>query len=236
MPFLGRETSVHDERSFGRLAHELANAPTFQDSVSQVVTFAAQTFDTSFAGITLIRRGGRSFETAGPTDDVVRIADDWQARLREGPCVLAASESRHVVSNDIAADPRWPRWGPKAAELGLGSIMSSELHAGGTRIGALNVYGLKGREFVRDDVETAQVLAYHASAALRMSQQIDDLTVALDSRTVIGQAQGILMARFELDPDRAFAVLRRLSQSRNVKLRAVAEMVVESGKLPELDA
>ena len=226
---------MRDHHALGQLAVELAEAESFQQSVSQVVAFAAQTFDTGLAGITLIRGGGRSFKTANPTTDVVRQADELQARLREGPCVDAASESRYTVSNDIAGDPRWPRWGPRAAQLGLGSIMSSELHAGDNRIGALNVYGAKGREFTRDDVETAQALAYHASAAILTARQIEGLTVALDSRTVIGQAQGILMERYKVDSDRAFAILRRHSQQENIRLSALARDLVETFELAAVD-
>lgn len=222
---------MRDDHALGQLAIELADAKSFQQSVSQVVAFAAQTFETAHAGITLIHNSGKSFETAGPTDDVVREADDWQARLQEGPCVDAAVESRHAVSNDIASDPRWPRWGPKAAALGLGSIMSSELHAADHRIGALNIYGARGREFSRDDVETAQVLAYHASAALRTARQIEGLTIALDSRTIIGQAQGILMERYKVDSDRAFAILRRHSQQENIRLNHLARELVETSQL-----
>jgi AmiR/NasT family two-component response regulator len=46
-------------------------------------------------------------------------------------------------------------------------------------------------------------------------------------------AQGILMERFAIDADEAFAVLRRYSQDGNVKLHAVAERVVASRRVPE---
>jgi AmiR/NasT family two-component response regulator len=49
---------------------------------------------------------------------------------------------------------------------------------------------------------------------------------------VIGQATGILMERFDLAPDRAFAVLSRLSSQRNVKLRQLAEEIVRTRALP----
>jgi AmiR/NasT family two-component response regulator len=52
---------------------------------------------------------------------------------------------------------------------------------------------------------------------------------------VIGQATGILIERFGLDPDTAFGVLRRVSQSTNTKVYAVAERLVETGWLPRAD-
>jgi len=60
----------------------------------------------------------------------------------------------------------------------------------------------------------------------------DELRRAIDGRHMIGMAQGILMERFKLDADQSFSVLRRYSQDRNVKLREVANQLVESRTLP----
>lgn len=58
----------------------------------------------------------------------------------------------------------------------------------------------------------------HVSVALKFAQQIDGLHVALDSRTLIGQAQGMLMKRFGVDAGRAFAMLKRVSQDENIRM------------------
>lgn len=208
------------------LLSELAETPTTEQTVEQAVAFAAETFGTRHAGATIIRDKGRGFDTMGPTDPVVRHADELQDTLKEGPCVDAAVASRTVVSNRLADDERWPRWGPSIAGVGLGSILSAEIHSGDQRVGALNVYGPDGHEFTREDMELAHVLAQHVSVALRFARQIEGLTTALDSRTVIGQAQGILMERFAVDDQRAFSILRRLSQDRNIRLAEIARQVV----------
>jgi AmiR/NasT family two-component response regulator len=59
-----------------------------------------------------------------------------------------------------------------------------------------------------------------------------DLWRAIDSRHLIGQAQGILMERLKLSPEKAFAVLRRHSQQSNIKLHEVAATLVRTGQLP----
>ena len=64
---------------------------------------------------------------------------------------------------------------------------------------------------------------------LRTEQGLQE---ALSSRTLIGQAEGILMERFGIDGERAFEVLRRYSQDFNVKLRDVAAQTVSSRRLP----
>lgn len=220
------------DRALAELAVELSSAGTVVDSIELITAFAAETIGTSHAGATLLRRRG-SFETAGPTDPVVAEADRLQEELREGPCVDAAVESRVIVAQDLASDERWPRWGPRAVALGLGSVLSCEMSAGEQRIGALNVYGEAGHAFTHDDVEVSVLLAHHAAAALVAAETIQGLTAALDSRTLISQAQGVLMERYKLDGDRAFAVLRRHSQNENTRLVDVARSVVDGTGLPK---
>ncbi|QWC83942.1 ANTAR domain-containing protein [Nocardioidaceae bacterium] len=73
----------------------------------------------------------------------------------------------------------------------------------------------------------AKIYGAHASVALAAAREGEQLRAAVDSRHLIGLAQGILMERFDISVDRAFEVLRRYSQTRNVKLRQIAAEVVE---------
>ena len=63
-------------------------------------------------------------------------------------------------------------------------------------------------------------------------ERVANLTEALRTRELIGQAQGILMERERITADQAFDVLRRASQHMNIKLREVAETLVETGESP----
>lgn len=74
--------------------------------------------------------------------------------------------------------------------------------------------------------------AHYAARAAEAERLLAELRAAVETRGVIGQAQGILMERFGLDADRAFGVLRRYSQDGNVKLRHVAEHLVVERQLP----
>ncbi|GAA2758636.1 hypothetical protein F4554_003721 [Actinopolymorpha rutila] len=99
-------------------------------------------------------------------------------------------------------------------------------------VGALNLYARSRNAFGRDDVEQGQALAAHAAVAVVGAQRIDQLSVALDTRTVIAQAQGILMERYRFTADQAFNVLVRVSSQANVKLRDVAIELVETRRTP----
>lgn len=216
------------------LAALCVGADNLAETAESVVALACDTLDCNHAGLTVFRTGGR-FETMAPSSPAVVSADLLQYELRQGPCVEAAWEQETFVSNDLANDPRWPDWGPKASALGFGSLLAARLTVGGESLGALNLYSTQTREFSADDRDTAVIFATHAAATLISIRERENLRIAVDGRTVIGQAQGILMQRFEIDASTAFAVLRRFSQAQNMKLRAVADLVIAHGDLPPAD-
>lgn len=216
------------------LAELSVSEDDLQDTAEGVVALACETLDCQFAGLSVFRAGGK-FETLAPTHPIVTQADHLQYELGEGPCIEAAWEDTTFLSHDLASDPRWPAWAPKAAALGFGSMLAARLSIGKQTIGALNLYSADVRDYTTDDRATAVIFASHAAATLVSVRERENLKDAIEGRTLIGQAQGILMSRFDLDADRAFAVLRRFSQTQNTKLRAVAELVIASGELPTLE-
>ena len=131
-------------------------------------------------------------------------------------------------------EKRWPLWAPRAVALGIGSALGAELTSktGDRRLGALNLYWAHARIFTSDELAFAHLLTRHAALALVASLTVEGLNLALDGRKRIGQAQGILMERHNLNEDQAFAVLRRYSQDHNIKLRELAEQLVRDRELP----
>jgi hypothetical protein len=119
-----------------------------------------------------------------------------------------------------------------AKEAGVASIVSYRLYTTQDTLGALNLYSTKPDAFDADDINNGQALAAHVGVALAASQQAEHLEMAVINRTAIGRAEGILMERFGIPPDQAFAVLRRVSQHRNVKLNCVAEELVRTRETP----
>ncbi|WP_229054689.1 GAF and ANTAR domain-containing protein [Aeromicrobium sp. Leaf350] len=215
-----------DPVTVARLVTDIVEADTEQSTVEQVVASAVAMLEVVGGGVTFLQGGGTPPVSIGASDHRVERADLLQHQLGEGPCLEASIASRIVWSVDLRHDERWPTWGPLAADLGLGSILSVEMHSKERRIGALNLYGAHAHEFGNDDRDLAQLLGRQASAAVLRLRTEHNLQEALTSRTLIGQAQGILMERFGVDADRAFQVLQRYSQDRNVKLRDVAERLV----------
>lgn len=98
--------------------------------------------------------------------------------------------------------------------------------------GSLNLYSDRDNAFSCDDETTGVALAAHVAVALASHRQIDNLTIALQHRTHIGEAKGILMERYNLTDDTAFQVLVRVSQDENRKLHTVAENLVTTRQIP----
>ena len=187
------------------------------------------------ATISLVE-GRRRIETPAYTDDDARAADVLQSTLGEGPCLDAAWEERVVHSADLAADPRWPAWGTQvAAEHGVRSILCLQLFTHADRLGALNLYARTPGAFDAEDRDDGLALAAHVAVAIAAARTADQLGRALDSRTLVGQAVGIVMERYGLDPGAAFGVLARVSSEVNVKVRDVAAELVATGNLHGTD-
>lgn len=192
-------------------------------------------------------RARHSFEsliTSSDPDGALGVAEDPQAdvqaidtlqhELQEGPCHEAMRDVVPVHSADLCDDPRWERWTPEAVRrLHVRSVVSHPLTVGDRAIGALKLYGAEPGAFSADDLDLVGIFAVHVGVALAAARQVEHLTDALDSRTLIGQATGVLMARYDLSADAAFAAMARTSQQTNTRVRALAEHIVATGRLPE---
>jgi GAF domain-containing protein len=179
--------------------------------------------------------GREKVEPRAATSDLPRRVDELQSRIRQGPCLDAVWEQEIVRVDDVGADQRWPDFARRAAELGVGSMMCFQLFVEGDQLGALNLYATTAGAFDDESEETGLLFASHAAVALAGAEHEANLRGGLASRDVIGQAKGILMERYRLTADQAFAVLARVSQERNRKLADVARELSETGADPRQD-
>jgi GAF domain-containing protein len=213
------------------MALTLHGEPSIDETVERVLEYALRAVGCDCAGVIFVHGGGR-VETAAATHEVVAALDQLQVDCGEGPDLDAVSDRYSVVVSDTRRETRWPTWARRAADLGIRSMLSTRLYTSEATIGALNLYAESADAFDVDDRAVAHVLARHAAVALASARESRDLWRAIDARKLIGQAQGILMERYDLDADRAFAVLVRYSQHHNVKLREVAQRLVDTRRLP----
>jgi GAF domain-containing protein len=218
-----------DAAVFARLALQLHGTQGVEETVEAVMEFALQALGCTHSGIVLKERSGPATVAS---DRVVEQIYQFQIECGDGPMLAAYRDDQVVHVRDCLGDARWPGWAARATDLGLRSVLHLPLRVGRETVGVLSVYDERPDAFTADDEAIAHILARHASVAVANARQVQNLGAALDARKVVGQAMGILMERFDLDSDRAFAVLRRYSQDQNVKLRDVAQRLIETRRLP----
>lgn len=207
---------------------------TLETTLQRIVDVANRAIpDTVGVSITLQR--GRTPYTAVTTSPQVQAIDEREYAVDEGPCISAMETGELQLLDDVATETRWPKFVQVCREEGLASTLGVPLRVGEQTFGAMNVYALTPSAFTGSHQEAARLLGDQAGVALgnhrtydECNQRIAQLQEALDSRVVIEQAKGILMATEGIGPDDAFDRLRSRSQRENRKLRAVAEEVVAS--------
>lgn len=182
------------------------------------------------ASVSLIT-GRRQIDSKAASSEIPRLVDALQSETGQGPCLDASYEERVVSVPDLSKDERWPDFSPAAFKLGARSMLSFQLFVDGDHLGALNLFGDQVGAFDAESERIGGLVAAHAAVAVAGSQQLSQLTQALDTRDLIGQAKGILMERFKISAQEAFVLLSRASSTLNMKLRDVAEELTISGEL-----
>lgn len=229
--------SQQQDRDYARQLAALASAlhaerqeePTLHAIVRQAQAVVP---DAEHVSLTVRQRRG-GFTTLETTSALAAEADQLQYDLNEGPCLDSAREGGWWRSGGVSQDPRWPRWGPGAGRLGVGSLLSVRLMRQHEPYGAINLYSREEQRFAdADHIDRALLWATHAADALTAAQELSGLETALASRHVIGMAQGIVMHRFGLSEEQSFSLLCRLSSHRNEKLREIAHTIVRTGEIP----
>ena len=211
----------------------LSSDTSLRDTLQTVATLSAASIPgCDSAGITLRAANGED-ATAAASDDYTLEIDKIQYETNEGPCVTALENLEFIQIDAVSEETRWPRFCERAAQHGFKSSLSYPVKSNGTS-GALNIYAKRERAFSENAISIGYLMASQATVALQNARTLlaskhlaEELQEALKSRDLIGQAKGILMEREGISDQAAFEMLRTMSQSTNVKLRDVAERVVE---------
>ena len=205
------------------------NTPRSLDDTLQTIVEVACNSVPGFdhVGIATLERRG-DIVTRAAIGDVVMPLDKAQYGLREGPC-SEVLQFNHVVSvSSMKDEQRWPHYVRQAQELGVRSQLAVKLYLDDNTLGGINFYSTTS-DHVSDDAQAfAALFATHAAIALGHAQEREQFSEALSGRRVIGQAIGLLMQRYSMDEDHSFGFLVRASSHRNIKLRAVAQEMVDN--------
>lgn len=204
---------------------------TWHETLERVAETACATLPGTAGSVTLWRADAPY--TVVSTDELARTVDEAQYETMEGPCLDASRYGETYVVADMAREPRWPVFADLAARRGVRSSLSLPLLVRDEPIGALNLYSRDPAAFA-GAVEAGEAFATEASVAVANAEiyhqarvLAEQLQEAMDSRAVIEQAKGVLMAGQGCPPEQAFELLRAASQRENVKIRDIAKRIVD---------
>jgi GAF domain-containing protein len=215
-----------------RFAVTMTSSFEINDVLYQLGDSAVEIMEADSAGVSLATPAERlEFVTA--TDQSLIDLEMVQQERQEGPCVVAFRTGEPVTVSDISELELWPEYRATAARTNLAAVLGMPLAVGGRRVGVINVYARKPREWSDTDLQAGGTLADIATAYIVRSGELSDahdltrdLQHALDSRVIIEQAKGVLSRHHAVSVDDAFVLLRSYSRRNNLKLREVAHAVV----------
>ena len=194
-------------------------------------------------GITVSEDG--QFRTVVYSGAVPASVDEAQYQRGDGPCLEALRTGVPVTVQDLSLEDqaRWSGFPPVALAAGAHGVLAYPLEVAGQVVGVLNLYAHERDLFpesvqliAKQFVDPAALILSGVLRQLSQTELISQLNAALGSRSVIDQAIGIIMARRACGADEAFAVLRRMSNDRNVKLRDIAVSITSAVVTGKRDA
>jgi transcriptional regulator with GAF, ATPase, and Fis domain len=219
---MSRDNGGQGAESFVDVARALLAEQDVQHTLQKIVGLAVETIaGCDHAGVSFLKSGDVS--TPAASDTVPELVDAIQYETSEGPCLSAIRDHEVFETGDLQREARWPLFSSRAhRETGITSMMCFRLFVAGDTLGALNLYSKAVDAFDERSRTFGLVFAAHAAMALATAIREEQMDEALESRDIIGQAKGILMAREGVDANQAFDMLRRASQRLNRKLRDIA--------------
>jgi GAF domain-containing protein len=219
---------------FARMSGLLLSEETVETSLGLLSSLAQETVPgSSGAGVSIL--DDRRRRSAGSTDARVRRADSLQYELDEGPCLAATAARELIRVDDLAEDPRWPRWAAAVTPLGLRASMSAPLVAGDGSLGAIKVYADQPRTFDRHSEQLltlfsaqAAILVANVQTYERAKRLSEGMREAFRGRDAVSIAKGILMGRHSVDEDTAFAMLMSRAEQDGTPLVQAAQSIIDS--------
>jgi GAF domain-containing protein len=227
-------------QTFVELADTLVDDFDVVDLMVLLTERCVELLDASAAGL-LLADGEGSLRVMAATSEATGAVELFQVQNDEGPCRDCHHSGLPVsVANLSREATRWPRFSPVATGAGFRAAHALPMRLRGRVLGALNLFRTEPGALSPPDVATGQALADVATIALLQSWALRDvqavaeqLEEALNSRTAVEQAKGVLAQRLGIGMDEAFSRLRGFARARQSHLTDIALEVVAGTLQPE---
>jgi hypothetical protein len=178
----------------------------------------------------------RTATTTGTGQETASLAR-LEQEMGEGPLTDALAGSGPIAMNQVDADVRWPKYRRHLKTAGFNSVLAVPLSLADGADAALAFFAVERGVFPLPVMADGLALADLASRSLKLVLELNsargaalDLRSALESRTSIDIACGVIMAENRCSYRDAIDIISKASSHRNIKLRKVAEEILD--KLP----
>lgn len=218
---------AHD---LSELARDLHRTDDPDEVLREVVHAAMDLVPGAQAGSVTALVGGKHVVHKAESGELPARVDAVMSEVDEGPCLSALRQRRIIRVDDMRREARWPRFAPRAADLGALSMLAFPMFVKEDSLSALNLYAEQAAAFTEESEHVGMLLAAHAAVAYSGAQRAENLLAAIETRDLIGQAVGLLMERYSIPADRSFDTLVRFSRQSNRKLRDVAAELIQNAE------
>ena len=179
------------------------------------------------AAVTVVERQNQIC-TPASTGEWPRTLDTIAQKHLQSPTFTTAGGGEPQFVDDLHTEQRWPLFRADAlAHTPIRSIASYPLFRTRTAVGALTLYSVTDSGLHKTARDLGVFFAAHASIIVDAVRRTEQFETALASRDTIGQAKGMIMERYNVDAQRAFALMRKLSQDSNTRVFDVARTLVD---------
>jgi hypothetical protein len=230
----------HRDRNadLARAAGELLTLASTSESraMNRLVELAARHVQGCSGATAVLWHDGEPMTAAASHPDMSEL-DDVQQTYSRGPVIDALAEGVQVRCDDTLTEARWPEYANKALSLGVRCSVTL-IHQAMPLALTLTLYATRPRLLDASRLPLPELLiafggvAVHNNSAYEEAQRTArQLSESADSRAIVDQAKGILMAGMSLSAEEALAKMRQLSQAHQLKVSEVAKRIIESHEL-----
>jgi GAF domain-containing protein len=226
---------------FVELADTLVDEFDALDFLHTLTDRSVELLNVDAAGVILSDQHGH-LQVVASTSNHAQDLELFELQSDEGPCLDCFKTGRVVANVEASvAAARWPRFSAAFRQAGYQSAHAVPLRLRSQVIGAMNLFCVESTALADDDLALAQALADVATIGLLQERAVresdliaEQLQTALNSRILIEQAKGVLLALMSVSVDEAFSLMRQYSRRNRIPLREVATQVIASSLTPEL--
>jgi len=233
MKSVDTDRQYEDFQQLHQLIVESEDIRAFLDGMTtHAAATLSRTTGADIACAVTLRRYKRTLTVAGSSETAV-ILDRIEQDLGHGPCLEAFRTFTTVLLDDTRNDPRWPLYSRSLEAAGYKSVLGIPVDVGETASACLNFFAPAAGQFTAEAIREATVFTGTAGQALRLILRIntaellaDDLKAAMESRTAIDLACGMIMTQNRCTQEQAYKFLLRASNNRNMKVHVVANEII----------